>query len=367
MREIKPGWIAAAVLAVVAVFFLLTKASEKVGPVPVALWVAIQPEGQSVARVGPVELPAGTAFRLHAVMEAETFRGGRIYYTEAENLDLLGEFVPAELLRPWGGRLEARILWFTVEGSPPYREVPLGEELEAPGFRETFRPDWGQAWSVVGSLRPAAENFLPGVEQARWTKRFGTQRFQVRIELFGSRTDLVPKLRLASWGAKELPERIAEFPAVVAVLPGALEAPSRVFGLPQIEFANRGRGAGDRSQLASWTEELVALSRIPVLGDWLATQGIAWEDLSWTEVELGVSGAAARPGDLLRVGSRLVWVLEDRGELGLGYEDLCLDFDRGARVRRLGDVFVGEGLVDWARAPGSTETAPDAASREATQ
>ena len=83
MREVRPGWIAAALFAIVAALFLLTKASEKVAPVPVALWVAIQPEGEDVARVGPIELPAGTGFRLHAVMEAETFRGERIYYTEA--------------------------------------------------------------------------------------------------------------------------------------------------------------------------------------------------------------------------------------------------------------------------------------------
>ncbi|MCP4202889.1 MAG: hypothetical protein GY769_13285 [bacterium] len=363
MREIRPGWIAAAVLALVGVFFLLTKASERVSPVPVGLWVAIEPEGESLARVGPVEIPAGTAFRLYAVIEAETFRGGRIYYTEAKNLDFLGESVSTDLIRPWQGRLEARILWFTVEGSSPYREVLPGDELEPPSFKEIFRPDWGQAWSVVGDLRPTVENVLPGEDQLRREKRFGTQRFQVRMELFGGKSDLVPELRLASWGAEELPARRAEFPTVVAGLPGVLAAPSRVFGLAQIEFAGDGRGAGDRGRLASWTEELLSLSRIPVLGKWLAEQNIAWEDLAWEEVELGASDVLARPGDLLRAGTRLVWILEDRGEPGLDYEDLCLDFERGARVQRLRDVFVGEGLVDWGRAPVSAGAGPRAGSK----
>ncbi|MCH7667060.1 MAG: hypothetical protein IH936_14170 [Acidobacteria bacterium] len=352
MRDVKPIWIAVALFAVVAVFFLLTRVSEKVAPVPVALWVAIQPEGEDVARVGPVELPAGTGFRLHAVMEAETFRGGRIYYTEAKRLDLLGEPVSSELLRPWSGRLEARILWFTVEGSTPFRQVPLDEELTAPRFQGIFQPDWGRAWSVIGDVRPTVENFLPGADQVRRTKRFGTQRFQVRIELFRRKKDLTPELRLASWGSEELPGRAAEFPAVTAVLPGVLEAPSRIFGLQQLELESGSQSASTGKQLVSWTDELIAFSRIAVLGKWLTAQGVSWEDLAWEAVELGVSPAAAQPGDLLRVGRRVVWLLEDRGAAGLDDEDWCLDLERGARVERLGDVFVGEGLVDWARAPG---------------
>lgn len=353
MRDVKPTWIAAALFAVVALLFLLAKASETVAPVPVALWVAIQPEGEDVARVGAVELPAGTGFRLHAVIEAETFRGGRIYYTEAKRLDLLGEPVSSELLRPWSGRLEARVLWFTVEGSIPFRQLPLGEKLTAPRFRGIFQPDWGQAWSVVGDVRPAVENFLPGEDQVRRTKRFGTQRFQVRIELFRRKKDLTPELRLASWGSDELPGRAAEFPAVTAVLPGVLEAPSRVFGLPQLELESGSHSASAGEQLVSWTDELIAFSRISVLGKWLAAQGASWEDLAWEAVELGASHSAAQPGDLLRVGRRLVWFLEDREAAGLDDEDWCLDLERGARVQRLGDIFVGEGLVDWARAPGS--------------
>lgn len=352
MQDVKPVWIAAALFAVVAVLFLLTRVSEKVAPAPVALWVAIQPEGEDVARVGAVELPAGTGFRLHAVMEAETFRGGRIYYTEAKQLDLLGEPISSELLRPWSGRLEARVLWFTVEGSTPFRQFPLGADLTAPRFRGIFQPDWGQAWSVTGDLRPAAENFLPGADQVRRTQRFGTQRFQVRIELFRGKKNLTPELRLASWGSEELPGRAAEFPAVTAVLPGVLEAPSRIFGLQQLESESGSQSVSTGKQLVSWTDELIAFSRISVLGNWLAAQGASWEDLDWEAVELGASRSVAQPGDLLRVGRRVVWLLEDRGAAGLGDEDWCLDLERGARVERLGDIFVGEGLVDWARAPG---------------
>ena len=54
------------------------------------------------------------------------------------------------------------------------------------------------------------------------------------------------------------------------------------------------------------------------------------------------------PGDLLRVGERLVILLQDRGIAGtLDYDDLCFDFFRGASVRPLREVFVGDGLVEW--------------------
>ena len=54
-------------------------------------------------------------------------------------------------------------------------------------------------------------------------------------------------------------------------------------------------------------------------------------------------------GDLLRVGERWVVLLEDRGISGRAdRDDLCLDFDKGPRVNRIGDVFTGDGLIEWA-------------------
>ena len=45
----------------------------------------------------------------------------------------------------------------------------------------------------------------------------------------------------------------------------------------------------------------------------------------------------------------MVVLYEDRGELGrLDYEDSCFDFFESAAVRRLGDVFAGGGVLDWA-------------------
>lgn len=348
MREIKPAWIAAALVAAVAAFVLVPRITEVAAPAPVALWVAIQPDGDDIARVSPIELAAGRPFRLHAVLEAETLRNERVFFTEARALEIGGEVIAAKRLRPWPGPRKARVLWFTVEGSTPYREVASLEELNAMRFREIFQPDWGQAWSVVGDLRPGVENFLPGAESVRRDQRFGTQRFQVRIEIFAGESELVPELRLASWGPEDLPERADQFPAVTALLPAALEIPSRVFGLTQIETVRGEVSSAAAPYMADWTDRLIAFSRATLVRRWLANQEIAWEDLVWQGAEPGSGSVAVRPGDLLRVGGRLVWFLEDRGAAGLDGEDWCLDFDRGARVERLGDVFVGEGLVEWA-------------------
>lgn len=351
MREIKPAWIAVGVLVVIVLLVLLSKASEELAPQPHAVWVAIQPEGSNRATVGPVELAAGSDFLLHAVIEAKTFGGETIYYTEAEELHFPGREVSSESVRRWTRPFEVRVLWFSVEGSPPYREFEPGEGASPPAFRETFRADWGQAWSVPGSLRPTVPNYLPDEEQPDVTVRFGTQRFHVRVELLAEKTDLQPVIRLRSWGALDVLDRAEDFPGVVATLPGALEVPSRVFGLAQLETGDQ--GAGDvEEQMTSWTRRGVSFSRLPLLAWWLEDNDVRWEDLAWQTVDLETTTRAVRPGDLVRAGSRVVWVLEDQGDLGrLDDLDLCLDFDRGARVSRLGNIFTGEGLVDWARAP----------------
>lgn len=347
----KPGWIAAGLFAVVIAFFLLTRVGEELAPEPVALWVAVQPDGAESARAASVEIEAGVGFRLRAVLEAETFRGARVYYTDAKQLEVLGRPVPAEAIRPWPEHRDARLLWFTVEGTKPYREIAAKEQMTAPEFREIFQPDWGNAWTVTASVKPAVENFLPGDDGLRREKRFGTQRFHVRIEIFDGGSSLVPELRLSSWGAEEVAVREDQFPAVTAFLPGALAVPSRNFGLMQTEITGGLEASEFAESILQWTEERRSFSRLTVLRHWLVSQSLAWQDLAWEEIELGVSRAAVRPGDLLRAGGRLVWYFEDRGIEGADDDDWCLDFERGARVQRIGDVFIGDGLVDWAKVP----------------
>ena len=82
--------------------------------------------------------------------------------------------------------------------------------------------------------------------------------------------------------------------------------------------------------------------------------GMAWEDLSWGSVDLEGSSPWHHAGEPLRAGERLVWLLEDRGRKGvLDRGDLCLDFQRGARVLTLQEVFTGSGLVERASLPPS--------------
>ena len=61
-------------------------------------------------------------------------------------------------------------------------------------------------------------------------------------------------------------------------------------------------------------------------------------------------GEGMASGDLLRAGERLVVLYEDRGTFGvLDAADLCFDFFKGAAVRRLDEVFSGDGLLEWTR------------------
>ncbi len=250
-----------------------------------------------------------------------------------------------EALRPWPGPDEARILWFTVEGSPPYLEVGGEADLSGFQFREQFRADWPLTWSVPGSLEPGRSGVVVG-ERRRIP--FGTQRFHVRIELFGPESAIRPRHRFSSLAAADLPERAEEFPTAIAALPGPLGPPSRAFGLTQVAF----RGRPERELLArvvEWMDRDLAFARLPLIRRSLDLSRIELEGLVWTPVDLEAGAPWGAAGDLLRAGERWVFLYQDLGESGiLDEDDLCLDFDKGPAVRRLREIFMGEGLVERA-------------------
>jgi hypothetical protein len=358
--EQKVLWSVVVVAGLVVGGLMLSSGVEhQLAPEPVAAWVALQPEGSEVARTGRVEIPAGTEFKLHAVMEAKDWSGKTVYFTEAERVVLDGREIPSDLLRRWNRGESPRILWFTVEGFSPFLALDQAEALQEFNFREVFRSDWPRAWTVPGDLQPSAERqevreFVTGLP------RFGTQRFHVRIELFGPKSSITPEVRLRSPEAADLPERVDDFPTAIASLPGGLEVPSQVFGLSQIELPPEARG--DVAELlADWTRNRLAFSRLTVIREMLDRANLAYEDLDWVEVDLETGPewgpGSVEPGDFLRVGERIAILVADRGEPNvLDRRDLCFDFIKGARVRPLDEIFVGEGLVDWARqAPAAIE------------
>ena len=347
--ELKPAWIVGFVIAGLALVVVLMRTSEELRPELMTAHVAVLPDTAHVARVGPVESTVGTPFRLFAVVEATDWKGRQIYYTDAEAIEIDGRVIEGDQLRIWDRHEKVRILWFTVEGAPPYSEVGDLEALDRSRYREVFQADWPQAWTVPGRIAPMVENFLPGHEEGAEPERFGTQRFHVRIEVFGADTELLPGQRLRSLGVSDLESGVAGFPALTALLPGSLEPVSRVFGLPQVEPVE-GAGGEMVVALAERTRAGLLFSRVPLLRTWLATQGVGWEDLGWRPVELN-GEAVWRPGAVVRAGSKVAFAYLDRGIEGrLDRSDLCLDFDKGATVRTLGEVFVGEGLVEFAAA-----------------
>lgn len=350
-KETKILWAVVAGVAVAAAFVGLGgRVQQKLAPEPRAAWVAIAVGDDPLAVSGPVELEAGEPFTLHAVLEADDWRGERVYYTEAQALRLGDEEIPAAALRRWSGGEEVRVLWFTVEGVPPFLEVAGPEALERLQFQEAFRADWPHAWAVPGSVEPSRRRLVAG--DVEYAGEFGSQRFHVRIEFFGFAGAVVPRLRIRSPGAAEIVAQSARFPSVTARLAGPLATPSAVFGTPQVELA----AAADEAVAAAvgelWRQRL-AFSRLRLLRQLLDGAGRSWEQLEWRAVDLeegtewGQGGAAA--GDLLRVGERFVILVADRGGVGrLDEGDLGFDFDKGASLRRLGEVFTGKGLVEWA-------------------
>jgi hypothetical protein len=345
------------VAILVVVLFSTARVEREIAPQLKAAWVGVEIESSGLARTGRVEISSGTSFQLHAVVEAETFRGKTVYYTKAARLEINAREIPQEALRVWRRTLEPRILWFTVEGFKPFMEIGAAADLEQFRFEEFFRPDWPRTWVVPGNLQPRSERALRSVPLGN-IPRFGIQRYHVRVEVFGPESDITPQLRLRSMQAVELPAKADSFTTVIATSPGALEAPSRVFGLTQIEPTPDSL-ASTADRLASWSREQISFSRLTVLRDLLERSGVTYDQLEWQSIDLaagpiwGADGVDG--GDLLRVGDRWVVLFHDEGQPGiLDREDLCLDFDKGARIRRMVDVFTGDGLVNWAAVPDSS-------------
>jgi hypothetical protein len=346
------------VLAMLVALGVLLKPTveERLAPKLVRSWVGIEVAESGLAEVGPVEVPVGTRFHLYAVLEAKSRSGKPLFYTQAKRLSFSGEEVAADRLRLWDQRSPAKVRWFTVEGERPFVKLSNEQGVESFSMREFLRSAWPLGWSTPGEIDAAHDDHLEN-DSAVPTQLFGTQRFHVRVELYRFEDDLIPKQTIRSWGVDDLKANIERFPTVHMVAPDRLRPASLVFGLSQLEPA-----VNARPELLSQIDELarngVAFSRPSVIRDQIQRTGKGLADLAWRSVDLageiqwqeneGDGGAA--PGDLLRVGDRLVVLYQDRGESGqLDYQDLCFDFTQGATVRALSDVFSGEGLaVEWA-------------------
>lgn len=351
--------IAAGLLVAVLAFLLWPQVRERLEPSLERAWVAIEVEGEGVARAGVAALAAGEPFRLHAVLEG---RDGAtpVFYTEAPRLEVGGAVVPAERLRRWDRARIARVRWFTVEGRTPYLEVASAGELASFQFEELFRADWPATWSVAGSVVPRHGVQRAGPEGV--VPDFGTQRFHVRIELFDREESLTPALRFRSPGAAEVLAPGHELPAVVASLPGAAGPASRAFGLTQLEPAAEAPpevAAGVAAGIADLAARGLAFSRRELLAATVSEAGADPAALAWRIVDVAAGelawGADVAPGDLLQSGERTVVLARDAGTPGvLDPDDLALDFARGAKLLPLSAIFTGDGglRLEWAAVSG---------------
>lgn len=317
---------------------------------PVAAWVAVEGT-DGVARAALVRLGSGEPIRLHAVLEG---RDGeeRVFYTNAERLELGGEEIAAEAIRPWPDR-PVRCQWQTLQAAAPYLEIDDEAKLDSLKFTNFSQPDWGLECSVVATITARQRETMTVPDDAR-RLAFGRHSYQVRIELPKKETDLIAETSFRSPGSDDLFADPEKFPRVLVALDGPLAAPSAVFGLSQLEPTE------DLSD-----DAVQKIGRLHAAGLFfrralLFAELLGGAELDWQLVEFDAGkpftsdpepGAVA-PGDWIRVGDRVMILFRDVGEVGvLDGADLGFDFERGAIVRRLSDVFVGEGDVQWAAAP----------------
>lgn len=356
-------WIIAGVIALFVAFVLFQPTvEEQLAPKLDSAWVAIELEDTGVAEVGGFVLEQGQRFTLRAVAGARSRDGSPVYYTEAERLIIAGQEVPAEQLRRWDRSKPIKIRWYTVEGRYPYFPIDAEGGIASFEFQEFLRSDWPLTWSIPGDINAAHDDHLEASPHMP-SQLFGTQRYQVRVELYRRADDLVPEQVIDSWGFKDLRSQLEHFPTVVMEAPGGAGLVSRAYGLTQLDPP-----ADPTPELLAQIDELaragIAFSRLTLLRDLVTAAGTTFAEAPWRSVELtgtqtfaadGAADDAVRPGDLVRVGDRVVVLYADHGQPGvLDYGDLCFDFVQGLEVRRLDEVYSGEGLdVEWASMAGA--------------
>jgi hypothetical protein len=328
----------------------------------VAAFVALLPDGEEVARDGEHRLAAGARFRLFAVLEAKTFTGSTVWYTEAPALSLGGREIPAAALRRWpeGGRV-ARVRWWTLEGFAPYLPVATSADLDRFELTGAFHPEWGAGWSVDGVVDPRNAQLEP--ESPLRPLPFGSQRWQVRIELLAGPEALTPSDGAASADGAEALARRGAATALIAALPAPLAVTSAVFGLTQVEPGPE-LAAADAGRVAGWRRLGLVFERADLLREHVEAAGTEPAALAWRHVDLDATpppwgAAGVAPGDLLQGGGRIVVLFRDLGELGrLDRADLVFDFYKGAKVRRVDEVFRDAGglALQWASLGGAGGT-----------
>ena len=350
--ENRTFWIALVLLALGAGFvFLQPTVEDQLAPTLDRAWVALEAAGTGVAVVGPVEVESGTDFTLHAVVSAVTRSGDTVYYTGAERLQLAGEDIPPEQLRQWDRNRPVKIRWYTIEGRLPFVSVGAGG-LSDFRYQSFLRSDWPLAWSIPGSIEPANDDHLQA-EEGVDRPDYGTQRYRVQLELYRFKDDLLPKQVVRSWDVEDLRREIEHFPTATVLAGDGTREISRWLGLTQLEPTEEAP-EGVTRQIEELARHHIAFSRLTLLRSVVQAAGTSFDELTWDVIDLtgeAAWGSGAAPGDLLRVGDRVVVLYRDLGVEGrVDYQDLCFDFVQGLEVRALRDVFSGEGqAVEIAR------------------
>jgi len=341
-------WIAGGALVALVALRYLPQLENPLAPKPVAAHVAVLAEGEAVAADGAHELAAGRPFRLHAVLEARDWRDRTIYFTEAPALRLGGRAVPDDALRRWPDDPRLKVRWFTVEGSPPFVEVAGAADLERFRLEENFQPAWGSGWSAPGVIDPRL--VMRDADSPLRPLPFGTQRFAVRIELYGEPADLTPRRRVASASGEEMLADPARGTRVVGELAPPLARLSRQFGRSEAA-PTTALDEATAARLAALVADGCVFVRAPLLAAHLADHGVEAAALGWRAVDLARErpdwGREAAAGDLLQAGPRVVVLFRDEGEPGvLDPADLVFDLWQGLRIRRVDEVFRGEGGLE---------------------
>lgn len=334
-----------AIVAIIAVPFVVDRVRERRRPVLAEARIVTATSSDPVYRSGRREVPPGEQVEVALALRLERWGQKDQWLSPVADLEIDGAATPHLQTSVWteNDRL-LRVFWFSVEcanlGGALTAET-AGDRLR---YRTFLAPEMGRALQADGLPEVHNDDHI-GQNGGRPVKEFGTYRIYARVEVVEEADEIAALQTVATTGVDRILE--PEFPAVLKqadlghnVNPAAAE----LFRLPGFEPKGDGPAARDAVTEAAFQRtfnELVS-DRV-VVSSWTfaatAAGGTAdldralLEDLGWIRIDDTITRASRRPlewgsdvaaGDLLADGEHWLILLADNGDGVLDLSDAVL-------------------------------------------
>jgi len=343
-ETLRPFLVAAAIVGLVAAFFLGSHVRQAFRPVLEDVRVVTATASDPVYRDGVRHLGPDEAYTAAVVLRLRQRGKGTYWVAPVERVALGGKELPHDVVPGWPEADRAvRVLWMTVESAHLGGELTAGKEEDLLEYRTFLAPEMGRDLIAAREPEPHNDDFLAPEDQTP-AGGPGTLRLAARVEVVADPADIAPLQAVTS---PTDPRGPLPHPAVLMRgwrVPGGIHAEAgELFCLPGFEAPPDDTG-GSAARLVGLARERLATSSATFVATALSG------DPSLEPGSLGVVAHLRLAGGRILAGSR---------SLGWGR-----DVRRGDVLDMNGHLFLliaddGDGLLDlddeaahsWGRPP----------------